>query len=84
MSVQLTIEINRESDLQLVRALLQRLKIRFTQTPLAQKTPSTVDEEHLKLLQHLASLIPPRENWDEFYAEWEASRKEHPLPFREN
>lgn len=83
MTVQLTVEISRQSDLELLLALFKRLKINFKQSPASKLAPS-VDQEHLKLLQKLAAQIPERDNWDEFYNDWNESRQAHTLPFREN
>jgi hypothetical protein len=41
-------------------------------------------EERLKELNDLAAKIPERENWDEFIREFDESRKDRPLPFRED
>ncbi len=41
-------------------------------------------EERLKELQELAAKIPEREDWDEFIKEFDESRKDRPLPFRED
>lgn len=75
------LEINNPGDWYALQPLLERLKIRFTPAevqPLPQKTARA------KALEIINAGLPAFDNFEEWMQQFEESRKDRPLPFREN
>ncbi len=52
------------------------------ETPNGEKSKSQYEKD-LAELKALVAKIPPREDWDSFIKEFDESRKDRPLPFRD-
>ncbi|GEM_PF-4824545 len=52
------------------------------ETPNGKKSKSQYEKD-LAELKALVAKIPPREDWDSFIKEFDESRKDRPLPFRD-
>lgn len=75
------LEIKNPKDWQVLLPLLRRLKIQFTQVDPQPLRKDTNQEETLKMIQ---AGLPVFDNFEEWMQAFEKSRKDRPLPFREN
>jgi hypothetical protein len=75
------LEIKNPKDWQVLLPLLRRLKIQFTQVDPQPLRKNTNQEETLKMIQ---AGLPVFDNFEEWMQAFEKSRKDRPLPFREN
>ena len=75
------IEALPENDLPELQQFLDELTSKRTGKASNGKTLSY--HQRLKELQELVAQIPQRENWDKFIQEFEESRQDRPLPFRD-
>jgi hypothetical protein len=80
---QLVLEIPENQDLELLLALFKRLNLRFVHRTILDDTnePLTAQDADLNLI--LAGL-PPKDNFEAYIRDFEDSRKDNVLPFREN
>lgn len=76
---QLLLEIPRQQDLDMLLVLFKRLNIRVVQR--SGDTPSAKSDDEVAFI--LAGL-PPKQDLEAFVQEFEESRKDKPLPSREN
>ena len=76
----IVLEVSQAKDLDLLLALLERLNIRVIQTSLEKEQPAEAIEDHDFILKGL----PAREDFEDFVRDFEESRKDRPLPGREN
>lgn len=77
----LTLEIQDKVDLNLLLPLLNRLHIKYSESTMLLDNPKKMSEE---VKAFLLKGLPEKENFDEWIAEWEASRQDRPMPFKEN
>ena len=76
----IVLEIPQDKDLDLLLALLERLNIRVIQKTLEKEEPRAAKEDLAFILKGL----PARKDFDAFVRDFEESRKDRPLPGREN
>ncbi len=77
---QIVLEIPRHQDLDMLLALFKRLNIRVVQRSV--ETPEIVPGDRDKAF--ILAGLPPIDNFEEYVREFEESRKDKPLPLREN
>ena len=78
----LTLEIQDKIDLNLLLPLLNRLHIKYSESVAPQIDTSKKMSEEVKVF--LLNGLPEKENFDEWVTEWNISRKDREMPFREN
>ncbi len=74
------LEVPQDKDLDLLLALLERLDIRVVQKMPGQEQPAAAKDDRAFILKGL----PARKDMETFVQEFEESRKDRPLPGREN
>ncbi len=77
---QILLEIPRRQDLDMLLALFKRLNIRVVQRPV--ETPEVMSDE--ADIAFILAGLPPMQDFEAYVREFEESRKDKPLPFREN
>jgi hypothetical protein len=77
---QLLLEIPRQQDLEMLLTLFKRLNIRVVQRSGSTIEPKPDDAETAFILAGL----PPQQDFEAYLKEFEESRKDKPLPMREN
>jgi hypothetical protein len=77
---QLLLEIPRQQDLEMLLTLFKRLNIRVVQRSGSAIEPKPDDTETALILAGL----PPKQDFEAYLKEFEGSRKDKPLPSREN
>jgi hypothetical protein len=75
------LEINNPKDWQVLLPLLKRLKIRFTKV---EAPPSPQDVDQAGALEIIEAGLPAFDNFEEWMQQFEESRDDRLLPFREN
>lgn len=76
----IVLEIPQDKDLDLLLALLERLNIRVIQKTHEKEETRAAKEDLAFILKGL----PARKDFDAFVRDFEESRKDRPLPGREN
>ncbi len=77
---QIVLEIPRRQDLDMLLVLFKRLNIRVVQAP-EKKAAAKSDEDDVALI---VAGLPPKQDFEAFVQEFEESRKDRPIPSREN
>lgn len=77
---QIVLEIPRHQDVELLLTLFQRLNIKVVQWN-DKKPEAKSDEEDLALI---AAGLPPKQDFEAYAQEFESSRKDKPMPSRED
>ena len=75
------LEIKNPGDWQVLKPLLERLKIRFTPVEVT-SAPHKIARG--KALEIINAGLPAFDNFERWMQQFEESRKDRPLPFREN
>ena len=77
---QLLLEIPRQQDLEMLLTLFKRLNIRVVQRSVNAVEPKPDDAE----IAFILAGLPPKQDFETYLKEFEESRKDKPLPLREN